>query len=350
MNGTQMTMRGCQYSPFLFYHHGHTWALVEENAYIRIGIDDLGQKLLGRIEEISLPGKGDQLDGGHGIRVKSRRKTISLIAPVEGNVIKINSNLSMEPLLVNISPYGSGWLALLKPINLKKTIRQLLYGTDALNWFDGIPGQVSVLAVIGFLTIGGLSLSPRVSFLNVIAGLFFSDELKVDLVPEEVRLARALEERGRELIKIGIFVLAVFVLVFFILLSNIFFKSAYLKNLDERYAPMIGESEKLEKDYARVSTIRHYLENRGYSLEVLTELHRLTPSEMALTDIRLDEQRKFSIKGTAEAMSVVFSFVDGMEKSKYFRDVKTKYTTKRRDGLKEFTDFEITAAIERGEE
>ncbi|OGQ97750.1 MAG: hypothetical protein A2521_02290 [Deltaproteobacteria bacterium RIFOXYD12_FULL_57_12] len=136
MNGTQMTMRGCQYSPFLFYHHGHTWALVEENAYIRIGIDDLGQKLLGRIEEISLPGKGDQLDGGHGIRVKSRRKTISLIAPVEGNVIKINSNLSMEPLLVNISPYGSGWLALLKPINLKKTIRQLLYGTDALNWFD----------------------------------------------------------------------------------------------------------------------------------------------------------------------------------------------------------------------
>ncbi|MEK6567539.1 MAG: PilN domain-containing protein [Candidatus Omnitrophota bacterium] len=195
-----------------------------------------------------------------------------------------------------------------------------------------------------------LSLAPRVSFLNVIAGLFFSDELKVDLVPEEVRLARALEERGRELIKIGIFVLAVFVLVFFILLSNIFFKSAYLKNLDVRYAPMIGESEKLEKDYARVSTIRHYLENRGYSLEVLTELHRLTPLEIALTDIRLDEQRKFSIKGTAEAMSVVFSFVDNMEKSSYFKDVKTKYTTKRRDGLKEFTDFEITAAIDRGEE
>ena len=82
----------------------------------------------------------------------------------------------------------------------------------------------------------------------------------------------------------------------------------------------------------------------------MTELHRLTPSEMALTDIRLDEQRKFSIKGTAEAMSAVFSFVDSMEKSKYFRDVKTKYTTKRRDGMKEFTDFEITAAIERGEE
>ncbi|MDD4319649.1 MAG: MraY family glycosyltransferase [Candidatus Peribacteraceae bacterium] len=34
--------------------------------------------------------------------------------------------------------------------------------TNALNWFDGIPGQVPVLATIGFLTIGFLSLSARV--------------------------------------------------------------------------------------------------------------------------------------------------------------------------------------------
>lgn len=33
---------------------------------------------------------------------------------------------------------------------------------NALNWFDGIPGQVSAIAVIGFLTIGFLSLSSRV--------------------------------------------------------------------------------------------------------------------------------------------------------------------------------------------
>ncbi len=33
---------------------------------------------------------------------------------------------------------------------------------NALNWFDGIPGQVSAIAVIGFLTIGFLSLSARV--------------------------------------------------------------------------------------------------------------------------------------------------------------------------------------------
>ena len=33
---------------------------------------------------------------------------------------------------------------------------------NALNWFDGIPGQVSLLSTIGFLTIGFLALSDRV--------------------------------------------------------------------------------------------------------------------------------------------------------------------------------------------
>jgi UDP-GlcNAc:undecaprenyl-phosphate/decaprenyl-phosphate GlcNAc-1-phosphate transferase len=34
--------------------------------------------------------------------------------------------------------------------------------TNALNWFDGIPGQVNTLSTLGFLTIGFLALSERV--------------------------------------------------------------------------------------------------------------------------------------------------------------------------------------------
>lgn len=42
------------------------------------------------------------------------------------------------------------------------TVVWLLLTTNALNWFDGIPGQVSLLSLIGFFTIGFLSLSARV--------------------------------------------------------------------------------------------------------------------------------------------------------------------------------------------
>lgn len=42
------------------------------------------------------------------------------------------------------------------------TLFWLMLTMNALNWFDGIPGQVSTLSTIGFLVIGFLSISERV--------------------------------------------------------------------------------------------------------------------------------------------------------------------------------------------
>lgn len=136
LNFQQMTRRGCRYSPSFFYHSGHTWAMVEENAHVRIGIDDLGQKLLGRIQEISLPEPGGLLSQDRCIAVKGRGTVVSFLTPVEGYVIKTNEKLLKEPSLINLAPYGSGWCVLLQPTRLAKNLQQLLYGTTALNWFD----------------------------------------------------------------------------------------------------------------------------------------------------------------------------------------------------------------------
>jgi UDP-GlcNAc:undecaprenyl-phosphate GlcNAc-1-phosphate transferase len=43
------------------------------------------------------------------------------------------------------------------------TLVWLMLTINALNWFDGIPGQVTTLSTIGFATIGFLSLSSRVN-------------------------------------------------------------------------------------------------------------------------------------------------------------------------------------------
>lgn len=189
------------------------------------------------------------------------------------------------------------------------------------------------------------SLARRLSFLNVIAPLLSWEEMKVDLVPEEIKLKRSVEDRGRDLIKTGIFILSAFVLIFSTLISKIYFKSVYLKNLNTKYETLNQQAQVLEKDFSRISLIRNYLSNRGFSLETLSELYNLVPLDLGLSDIQFDKQSKFTIRGTAESMSSVFSFVDSMEKSKYFKDVKTKYTTKRKDGLKDVTDFEITSLL-----
>jgi len=40
------------------YHQGHTWALQESPTLARVGIDDFGARLAGRIDEITLPKRG----------------------------------------------------------------------------------------------------------------------------------------------------------------------------------------------------------------------------------------------------------------------------------------------------
>lgn len=54
-------------------------------------------------------------------------------------------------------------LGAIAPLSALFTILWIGLTVNALNWFDGLPGQVSSLSTIGFLTIGFLSLSERVN-------------------------------------------------------------------------------------------------------------------------------------------------------------------------------------------
>ncbi|MCX5694081.1 MAG: pilus assembly protein PilM [Candidatus Omnitrophica bacterium] len=199
---------------------------------------------------------------------------------------------------------------------------------------------------ISELAKGTISKAKQVSFFDVIAPILNCQEMKIDLIPEEARVRRSIEERGKDLIKTGIFILTIFIATFFILASKIYFKGAQLSKLDSKYAVINQEAQKLEKDLLKVGLVKNYLVNRGYTLEILTELHGLVSEDIELSEIRYDAD-KFSVKGSADAMSSVFSFVDRMEKSKYFKEVKTRYTAKRKDGLRDYTDFEVIALMER---
>jgi len=193
---------------------------------------------------------------------------------------------------------------------------------------------------------GTIFKTRQMSFFDVIAPILNCQDMKIDLIPEEARVRRSIEERGKDLIKTGVFILTIFIVTFFILASKIYFKGVQLNKLDSKYSAINQEAQKLEKDLLKAGLVKSYLVNRGYSLEVLTELHSLVSEDIELTEIRYDGD-KISVKGSADTMSSVFSFVDRMEKSKYFKEVKTRYTAKRKEGVRDYTDFEIVALTER---
>jgi len=67
------------------------------------------------------------------------------------------TDIKLDSFVINLPFAGS-----LPVVSGIFTLVWLIITINALNWFDGIPGQVNVLSVIGFATIGFLSLSSRV--------------------------------------------------------------------------------------------------------------------------------------------------------------------------------------------
>ena len=146
-----------------FYHHCHTWAQVEEQAVVRIGVDDFGQKMLGPIEKIFLPPE-EEKTGISSVRIKARGQIIPLTLPVDGYVQEANDGFMSQPHLINESPYEDGWLVLLRPTRLSRTsLEKLFYGPAALQWFDLEMFRLAALITSELNNRAGRKLSMRLS-------------------------------------------------------------------------------------------------------------------------------------------------------------------------------------------
>ncbi|HMB44470.1 MAG TPA: glycine cleavage system protein GcvH [Candidatus Methanoperedens sp.] len=109
----------------LFYTEEHEWARIEGDIAV-IGITDHAQKELRNVVFVELPVTGDKLiahkDFGY---VESTKAVNSILSPVSGEVIEVNSELEESPELVNTDPYGEGWMVKVRITN-KDELKQLL--------------------------------------------------------------------------------------------------------------------------------------------------------------------------------------------------------------------------------
>ena len=117
------------------YHQGHTWALQESPTLVRVGLDDFGARLAGKIDEISLPKRGQWIRQGQKFAtlVRDGLKT-ELVSPVEGEVTNVNEALLSDLTVLNNDPYGQGWFVSVLSPDLAISFRNLLNGTLARKW------------------------------------------------------------------------------------------------------------------------------------------------------------------------------------------------------------------------
>jgi len=105
----------------LHYTKDHEWAKVEGNR-ARVGITDHAQDQLTDVVYVELPPIGKIVKQGEQLGVVESVKAASEIyAPVSGKVVEVNKALEDKPELVNKSPYGEGWMAVLEVANASET-------------------------------------------------------------------------------------------------------------------------------------------------------------------------------------------------------------------------------------
>jgi glycine cleavage system H protein len=95
----------------------HEWLLIE-NDRATIGITKYAQEQLGDLVFVDLPKQGAQVQaGGAAAVVESVKAASDVYAPIDGEVVGINAEVTDDPTLVNSDPMGRGWLFKVKIAN-----------------------------------------------------------------------------------------------------------------------------------------------------------------------------------------------------------------------------------------
>ncbi len=99
----------------LRFAESHEWARLETDGTVTVGISDHAQEALGDVVFVELTEVGKVFAAGDqsGV-VESVKAASDIYAPVSGEVIAINEDLSGSPELLNSDPYGA-WIFKLKP-------------------------------------------------------------------------------------------------------------------------------------------------------------------------------------------------------------------------------------------
>ncbi|HSD22385.1 MAG TPA: glycine cleavage system protein H [Anaeromyxobacter sp.] len=116
-------------------HPGHTWARLENDGLVSVGIDDFAHKLVGPAR-VELPALGELVAQGEpALAMGDEDRTVPLLSPVDGTVVAVNAGARDGKNGIE-DPYGAGWLFKVKAPRLAANLRQLLTDGPARHFVE----------------------------------------------------------------------------------------------------------------------------------------------------------------------------------------------------------------------
>ena len=93
----------------LLYSSDHEWVRPVGGG-VQVGITDFAQDALGDVVYVELPEIGAAVTADEPMcEIESTKSVSDIFAPISGEIVEVNVDLSDEPQLINEAPYEDGW-------------------------------------------------------------------------------------------------------------------------------------------------------------------------------------------------------------------------------------------------
>lgn len=119
----------------IYYDKTHTWAFMEKDGMVKIGMDDFLQHITGSLTRIQMNNVGDKIKKGKKVfTIIQNGKQLHINAPISGTIKAINEKLITNSAIMNTSPYSDGWVYMIEPTNWLREIQFLIMEKKYKEW------------------------------------------------------------------------------------------------------------------------------------------------------------------------------------------------------------------------
>jgi glycine cleavage system H protein len=133
--------RGCVLPEDLFYDLDYVWFRRDDNGLVTIGVTDPAQTMAGRVQAATIKKPGTEIRAGRHVATLESGKWVGGVpVPFAATVVERNGAVLAQPHLLNVDPYGEGWIARLEPKEPEAAFAGLSTGAAAIaalrQWID----------------------------------------------------------------------------------------------------------------------------------------------------------------------------------------------------------------------
>lgn len=119
----------------LYFDKTHTWAFMEQDGNVRIGIDDFLQHITGKLTKIKMKEAGEKVRKGETIMtIIQEGKQLNIYAPISGTILEQNESLLTDTGIINTSPFFKGWVYQIEPKNWLREVQFMFMGDKYAEW------------------------------------------------------------------------------------------------------------------------------------------------------------------------------------------------------------------------